>query len=276
MSSPRVPHANTFEEKKEEAAIFSRGYYTKETFDWWTTHPYRHHTLRHLVRYVKEEGLWPDRPVRVLEPACGCGVNLANLAKDFRDFEYFGLDLSEQGCQVAREYGPGSYVVADAEDIPVGTETIDICLSIAAIHHFHRRPERFLREMYRILRKGGVLYIFEPENNLTLSSIQKLRERWLKFRIRKLNRDKEFSGYGHIPSAPTEGPFRRDPAVDLLQHMGMNLVQDGYSEYMTEWARHFERGFERAATFDRGVKPARTNNGRWATGGTKYYAILTK
>jgi len=166
-------------------------------------------------------------------------------------------------------------VVGDAEDIPFKDGTFDICLCIAAIHHFHRQPERFLQEMYRVLRPGGILYIFEPEVNLQLSAAQKVVEKCLKLVILLLNRGREFTDYGHIPQAPSEGPFNSEQAIGILRKMGMTLMLEGHSEYLTEWARHFQRGFRLAALFDRSVRPAfRMRNCQ--TGGSKYYAILTK
>jgi SAM-dependent methyltransferase len=270
-----APHANTFGEKQYEASLFSRGYYDERTFTWWTTHPYRAYTLRHLVRFVRERRITAGQSLSVIEPACGCGVNLSNLANEFNTFRYCGLDLSHQGCRVGATLGHGEYVVGDAEDIPFKDGTFDICLCIAAIHHFHRNPERFLSQMYRVLSPGGVLYIFEPEVNLELNRAQRVEEKCLKLLIPRLNGGTEFTDYGHIPQAPTEGPFNSGQAIAVLLELGMQLVLDGYSEYLTEWARHFQRGFRLAALFDRSLKPARSN-GRWKTGGTKYFAILTK
>ncbi|MBM3303103.1 MAG: class I SAM-dependent methyltransferase, partial [Deltaproteobacteria bacterium] len=151
-----LPYANSPEEKRREAEIFSKHYYTRDTLEWWISHPYRRHTLRHLTRYLRvRSDLFRDN-CRVIEPACGCGVNLTNLAKDFPHYEYFGLDLSLQGVRVASTWGGGCYAVGDAEDIPFGGETFDICLCIAAIHHFHRNPTRFLGEMCRVVKRNGV------------------------------------------------------------------------------------------------------------------------
>jgi len=55
----------------------------------------------------------------------------------------------------------------------------------------------------------------------------------------------------------------------------MELLEEGFTEYLTEWARHFAKGFDLAAKFDANLKPAFQER-QWTTGGTKYYAILRR
>jgi SAM-dependent methyltransferase len=269
------PHANTPEEKRLESRLFSNDYYTEETFHWWVAHPYRHHTLRHLSNFLRQAGIDTRDELKVIEPACGCGVNLTNLSKDFPHFQYYGIDLSLEGASVGNRWGVGRYLAADAEDMPFRSETFDICLCVAAIHHFHRNPERFLKEVYRVLKGNGLIYIFEPDVNLTLNFFDKLKERLLKFKIKRLNENQEFTAYGVIPAAPTEGPFNRTTTLEILEALGIKVVIEGYSEYMTEWARHFPNGFDLAVKFDMRLKPEH-RNAYWNTGGAKYFAIARK
>jgi SAM-dependent methyltransferase len=269
------PSANTLEEKEAEGEIF-HDYYTREAFDWWVQHPYRHHTLRHLAKYLGTLGLTPTEKLHVIEPACGCGVNLTNFARDYPNFEYFGVDLSPEGVATGNKWGAGKYQVGDAENIPVDKETFDVCLCVAAVHHFHRDPRRFLSEMYRVLRKGGILYLFEPCRNLMpFGMMLKLREKWVRYRIDARNGGVQFTGYGAIPRSPTEGPFNKKPVMQLFEEMGFTIEDDGHSEYLSEWARHYKEGHDLAVKFDRLLKP-KTEDCRSKTGGTKYYAILRK
>jgi len=129
MTNP-YPESNTPEEKLAEANAFSQGYYSPGVFEWWTEHPYRAWTLRHIMPYLD---LYDS--IKVLEPACGCGVNLANLHSRFPNCECTGVELSPQGVEVARECAPGDYRCGDAENLrwPMSHKTWYCALPLSII-----------------------------------------------------------------------------------------------------------------------------------------------
>ena len=274
--------ANRPEEKEREGELFDQGYYSEGVFRWWIEHPYRLHTLRHLVRFLKEERAVTNEELRVLEPACGCGVNLTNLARAFPDFKMVGVDVSSEGLATGNQFGVGSYEIGDAENLPFENEEFDICVCVAAAHHFSRDPRRFVWEMCRVLKPGGTLYLFEPCQNCRIPRWLRPLELAAKAILRALVLNREFTGYGAIPHSPSEGAFLREQVMESLLESGMHLIEHGYSEYMTEWARHLKRGFWIARLFDRLV-PQRTplttpdaDKPVSRIGGNKYYAILEK
>ena len=58
-------------------------------------------------------------------------------------------------------------IEAGAADLGAGVPpaSIDSAFIIQSLHHFHRRPEVF-RELGRVVRPGGRLYLVEPHHNL--------------------------------------------------------------------------------------------------------------
>lgn len=260
-TSNPFPFANTGDQKATEAELFDGGYYCEELFRWWTEHPYRLWTLRHLDPFVRNVGR-----LRVFEPACGCGVNLVNLAQHFPGWSLTGVDLSASGLDLARANIEGEFLQGDAEDLPFEDASFGLALCVAAAHHF-ADPRRFLFELVRVLVPGGLLYVFEPDRQLQISEELEAEAEKVKTRIREANRGVESAPkiHGPAPRAETESPFDRREVEEILGRLGMRVEASGHSEYLSEWARGYRDGFEHAAAFDTRVE-----------GGTKYWAVWRK
>jgi len=92
----------------------------------------------------------------ILEVGCGNGKNL-----DFRkDCFNLGIDLCSEFCKITNDKTIES-IIANNISIPFKTNSIDILLSIAVIHHLSTNENRIraLNEMIRILKPGGKLMI---------------------------------------------------------------------------------------------------------------------
>jgi SAM-dependent methyltransferase len=100
-----------------------------------------------------EELVGPD--ARVLE--IGGGIYQSRSAFAYRRFpRYVPLDLSLSSIsRYAREFGrPG--IVADATDIPIRDHAVDAVFTRTFLEHVPN-PELALREIFRIVRPGGVI-----------------------------------------------------------------------------------------------------------------------
>jgi ubiquinone/menaquinone biosynthesis C-methylase UbiE len=51
-----------------------------------------------------------------------------------------------------------SFMQADAQNLPFADLSIDLAVSIASLHQWHNR-ERGIKELYRVLKNGGVVLI---------------------------------------------------------------------------------------------------------------------
>lgn len=97
----------------------------------------------------------------VLEVSCGRGGGSAFVFERFNPRSVTGLDLAHKAIARgrARYSRPGlTFVPGDAEDLPFGDETFDVVLSVEATHCYSDVP-RFLAEVRRVLRPGGVLLL---------------------------------------------------------------------------------------------------------------------
>jgi ubiquinone/menaquinone biosynthesis C-methylase UbiE len=94
----------------------------------------------------------------VLEVGCSIATDGLEFAKNGAN--YTGVDLTPNAIEMARErfqlFGvPGRFEVSNAEErIPFADETFDHVYSFGVIHH-SPVPEKIVREVHRVLRRGG-------------------------------------------------------------------------------------------------------------------------
>ncbi len=102
---------------------------------------------------------------RVLDLGCGSGLFLPAIYKHTRDIHAIDTSaaLLEQAEGLVSAYGLDGIVVrqANAEKLPYGDSHFDALIAVDVLHHF-QRFNRCLQEMWRVVKPGGNLIIFEP------------------------------------------------------------------------------------------------------------------
>ncbi len=127
---------------------------------------YRYEFMNHVLTFYMDE-LWRRKLARklvgkVLDIACGTG-QVSMLASRSNNVSYVvGLDISMNMLRYARSRKTSkvSYVLADAHKLPFSDGTFDSISIAFGIRNFGNRLQA-LSEMYRVLRKGGKLFILE-------------------------------------------------------------------------------------------------------------------
>lgn len=98
----------------------------------------------------------------LLEIGCSIATDGLEFAKNGAN--YVGVDLSPHSIELAKErfslFGiPGRFEVANAENgLPFPDESFDHVYSFGVIHH-SPAPEKIVRELRRVLRKGGTFTV---------------------------------------------------------------------------------------------------------------------
>lgn len=136
-------------------------------------------TLVPVVEYAKEVVV--DRPLKVLEVACGTG-RFMTFARDNLplDTEFTAIDLSpfylgkardndskwrslrkrvekeENGVGIETKIEPATFVQAQAENLPFGDEEFDAVICVYLFHEIPREIRaKVASEMARVTKKGG-------------------------------------------------------------------------------------------------------------------------
>ncbi len=125
------------------------------------------------TRYVRDraERMLPqDRYGRVLEVGCGTGFLILNLWLAGYVEEPHACDISPGMAAVcaesARRLGCDLQLrVADAEQLPHDDGQFDLVVGHAVLHHLPE-PEVALREIHRVLRPGGAVWILGEPSRL--------------------------------------------------------------------------------------------------------------
>ena len=100
------------------------------------------------------------RPDRLIDIGCGPGAFLSLVQERFPAIQLNALDLSEEMIRETRSrLAPNAIAtVGDAEHMPLESGQYAAVTCNMSIHHYPH-PQDALKEMYRILRPGGMLLL---------------------------------------------------------------------------------------------------------------------
>jgi SAM-dependent methyltransferase len=131
----------------------------------------------------------------ILDLGCGEGITLEKILRRFPDRKVLGIDYEEEKVRICHEHHlpaqRGSAYALDLED-----DSWDCCLLLEVIEHLED-PRRALREVHRVLRKGGLFLLIFPHDWLFKAA----RLVFLKF-------EEAFASSGHVKKW-TPGEMRR-------------------------------------------------------------------
>ncbi len=136
-----------------------------EFCDWAAT--YDAHWLNHFLFEPSHKMLVRElaavTPGRVLDVGCGTGELANRLAR--RGWQVIGLDLCEPMLHRARfklngYAGSVRLTVADSEHVPFADGAFDIVTCANSFHHYPNQ-EAVVRELHRVLKPGGQLFLLD-------------------------------------------------------------------------------------------------------------------
>ncbi len=110
--------------------------------------------------------------LKMLDVGCGDGATELFVHQHFPDWIITAVDVSGTSIQVAqkRNIANVTFLLYDGTTIPATDNSVDIVFMAGVLHHvnFNLHPN-LLKEIYRVLKIGGRLYLFEhnPLNPMT-------------------------------------------------------------------------------------------------------------
>lgn len=179
---------------------------------------------------------------RVLDVGCGTGVYLRRFAA--AQLEPVGVEPARAMLEVARRENPSMRIEQGvATELPFEDASMDAITSIEVLRYLHREDiHRALREMHRVLRPGGFLFV-TLVNRLSLDGFyvhQRLRQRRKGVDFDRKNPHCEF----HTPRE-AEDELRRAGFVDARTEgrllAPMRLAYKAHSGLASRLAQQIER-----------------------------------
>jgi len=77
---------------------------------------------------------------------------ISSYKKEFRKTRYYCLDILTEGKP---------HILGDAHELPIKNESIDGIICLAVLEHI-LDPQRAVNEMYRVLKKTGIAFLYVP------------------------------------------------------------------------------------------------------------------
>ncbi len=107
--------------------------------------------------------------IRELEPAetvldlgCHSGLFTEKIIKSVNPVSLYGLDISHQAIKLAKKrIKMGNFVVGDAHNVPYDSNFFHAVFCLEMLEHIDD-PQQVLREIKRVLKKGGYGIILVP------------------------------------------------------------------------------------------------------------------
>jgi len=100
----------------------------------------------------------------ILDVGCGEGITLEKILKKFPDRNVVGIDYLREKIEICKRYHiPAHY--GDACGLEFADRSFDCCLFMEVVEHLFE-PEKALKEIHRVLRKGGLLLLMFPNDFL--------------------------------------------------------------------------------------------------------------
>jgi ubiquinone/menaquinone biosynthesis C-methylase UbiE len=113
--------------------------------------------------------------IKILDIGSGIGLTDRHLTGYFTNMH--GVDVENEVIKKASSYNPGvKYELYDGLNLPFGSSTFEIAFAINVLHHVPPgKRENFVKEMYRVVRDGGISIVFEhnPVNPLTRLAVSR-------------------------------------------------------------------------------------------------------
>lgn len=100
------------------------------------------------------------QPNSILDLGCGTGEFIHQILQRYDDIKIYGLDISNEMLAVAEKKlnGHAELTQGDSQYLPYGDESIDMIICNDSFHHYPE-PLEVIKEIYRVLKKQGVLVI---------------------------------------------------------------------------------------------------------------------
>lgn len=156
-----------------------------ELTHWWFT------GRRTIFKKVFKRFINENQFRSVLDVGCGTGGNISFLKQFTR---IMGVDMDPFAAAKAKERGYHDVCIADAAKLPFPDASFDIVTGVDIIEHM-KDDSAFLREMKRVLKPGGYLFLSTAAFQFLWSKHDELNQHTKRYRKSELKQLAERQGF---------------------------------------------------------------------------------
>jgi len=140
---------------------------TKNKTEYKLGRKYTNHFIK-LFRIYEKRNL---KGLKILDVGCFNGSFLEPLVNDN---ECYGVDISEEGLDIAKKKGIKVFKVdLEKGSLPFPNNFFDIVVSTHTLEHIFN-TDHVLREIWRVLKPKGVFYVVVPNTNTIIGNLFKI------------------------------------------------------------------------------------------------------
>jgi ubiquinone/menaquinone biosynthesis C-methylase UbiE len=157
----------------------------------------------------------------------GCGVGRLSRGLAERFDSVIGVDISPRMIELAKEHNPGSrfrFLLNQSSDLTIlADESVDFIYSSIVLQHIPvPAVKKYVCELYRVLRPGGVMSIHMPSTEAKPGKRPKDTIRWL---MGRRNYDRLWA-IAHGTTAIVEMNFIQEAEMlELLKQLGATVLR---------------------------------------------------
>ena len=125
---------------------------------------------RNIIKYISV------KKGKVLDVGCGYGGLMKGLSYHRKNLSFVGIDLSKAMINVGKKYISNKKIkfsLMSADNIKFEDESFDLVICKDTFHHLNN-PVKVLKEMYRVLKKGGQIYAIDLRRNAPEATIYQI------------------------------------------------------------------------------------------------------
>ena len=150
---------------------------------------------------------------QILDVGCGPGLLTKELAQRSKKFQVVGIDIAPYAIRLARKNCKGltnvTFRLGNVYNLPFLDHSFDLVVCKDSLHHFNN-VGRAVKEMYRVTKNGGLLYLQDLRRDLPQYLLQRsippntilkklqfysARASYTKKELKKIFKDLGFEGY---------------------------------------------------------------------------------
>lgn len=121
-----------------------------------------------LLGFLRPQG----RRMRILDCGCSFGYFLRACENEKKyNFDCYGIDVSDYAISQAKKFTGAKLAVGSAEErLPYTSNFFDAVTAFDVLEHL-QNPENAIKECGRVLKAGGLFYLYTPNGGFAVNKI---------------------------------------------------------------------------------------------------------